>query len=64
MITLENVSYSYPRNKAGILSGLTLDVADGEIFGLLGPSGGGQVYNPENNDGSFARFQWIGECFR
>ncbi len=42
MISLEDISYTYPRGQGSTLSGLTLDVKDGEIFGLLGPSGSGK----------------------
>ncbi|MCI5045674.1 MAG: ABC transporter ATP-binding protein [Aquisalinus sp.] len=42
MISLENLSYAYPRAQTATLAGLSLDVKDGEIFGLLGPSGSGK----------------------
>jgi len=42
-ITLENVGFRYPAADSDTLSGLTLDVADGEAHALLGASGAGKT---------------------
>jgi len=41
MITVENMTFSYQKQKQ-TLHGLTFSVADGEIFGFLGPNGSGK----------------------
>ena len=41
IVKVEDLSHSYNGHKA--LSGLTFDVTEGEIFGLLGPNGGGKT---------------------
>ncbi len=43
MFQVENVYFKYPRNRKNTLKGLTFDVRQGEIFGLLGPSGVGKT---------------------
>jgi ABC-2 type transport system ATP-binding protein len=40
-ITVDNVSKSY--NKVEALKGISLDVKDGELFGLIGPDGAGKT---------------------
>ena len=42
MITVENLTYTYPGADAETLHGLNFDIAEGEIFGFLGPSGAGK----------------------
>ncbi|BDS11122.1 ABC transporter ATP-binding protein [Aureispira anguillae] len=42
MITVKNLSYSYPKSKTFALESLNFSIADGEIFGFLGPSGAGK----------------------
>ncbi len=42
MITLDDVSFTYPGSAEPTLSGLSLDLIKGEVFGLLGPSGSGK----------------------
>jgi len=43
MITLNNISYKYPRKKDFALSDISIDVNPGEIFTLLGPNGAGKT---------------------
>lgn len=40
-VEVDDVSYSYPQRRA--LNGVSFVVASGEIFGLLGPNGGGKT---------------------
>jgi fluoroquinolone transport system ATP-binding protein len=42
MITIENLSFTYPHAHAPTLSGLTFSIREGEVYGLLGPSGSGK----------------------
>jgi fluoroquinolone transport system ATP-binding protein len=42
MITVENLSFTYPKTAVPALSGLSFGIARGEIFGFLGPSGAGK----------------------
>ena len=46
MIRLENVSKSYATEQGVVhaLSGVSLQVAKGEIFGVIGHSGAGKEY--------------------
>ena len=41
MIQIENLEHAYKNHKA--LQGVSFSVAKGEIFGLLGPNGGGKT---------------------
>ena len=41
VVEVQDLSHSYGRLRA--LKGVTFDVAEGEIFGLLGPNGGGKT---------------------
>jgi len=43
MITVDNLEFSYARAAAPALSGVTLEVAEGSLFGLLGPNGAGKT---------------------
>lgn len=42
MITVNNLSYTYPKADQAVLKNLNFDIAKGEIFGFLGPSGAGK----------------------
>lgn len=42
MITVNNLSYTYPKADKPVLRQLNFEVAKGEIFGFLGPSGAGK----------------------
>ncbi|MCW3489641.1 ABC transporter ATP-binding protein [Dethiobacter alkaliphilus] len=42
MFAVKDLVFKYPRNQENTLTGVSFDVADGEIFGLLGPSGVGK----------------------
>ncbi|NNF00556.1 MAG: ABC transporter ATP-binding protein [Pyrinomonadaceae bacterium] len=42
MITVNNLSYSYPKASGPTLKNLDFDIDQGEIFGFLGPSGAGK----------------------
>jgi fluoroquinolone transport system ATP-binding protein len=42
MITVKNLSYSYPKSKETVLKNLNFAIEQGEIFGFLGPSGAGK----------------------
>lgn len=42
-ITFENVSFHYPGNPAPILEGINLDITEGQMVALVGPSGAGKT---------------------
>ena len=42
MITVNNLSYTYPKADQPVLKNLNFEIAKGEIFGFLGPSGAGK----------------------
>jgi fluoroquinolone transport system ATP-binding protein len=42
MFSVKDLVFRYPRNPTDTLKGFSFDVHDGEIFGLLGPSGVGK----------------------
>lgn len=43
MITINDLTYTYPGSEAEALHGLSFEIAKGEIFGFLGPSGAGKT---------------------
>jgi fluoroquinolone transport system ATP-binding protein len=42
MIKINNLSYTYPRQKQPVVKNISFEVAKGEILGFLGPSGAGK----------------------
>ncbi|MTI49283.1 ABC transporter ATP-binding protein [Sporosalibacterium faouarense] len=42
MFKVKDLTFRYPKNKVDTLKGLTFEIKEGEIFGLLGPSGVGK----------------------
>lgn len=42
MFSVKNLTFKYPRNKEDTIKGLDFEIENGEIFGLLGPSGVGK----------------------
>lgn len=42
MYKINDLRFKYPRNKEDTIKGITFEIKDGEIFGLLGPSGVGK----------------------
>lgn len=42
MFEVNDLTFKYPRNKENTIKGLTFEIRDGEVFGLLGPSGVGK----------------------
>ena len=40
--SVENLSYKYPSSEENVIKGISFDVLEGEIFGLLGPTGAGK----------------------
>ncbi len=42
MITVEDLTFTYPGGEAPAVSELSFEVAEGEVFGFLGPSGAGK----------------------
>lgn len=42
MITVNNLSFTYPKSKSPVLKNLNFEISSGEIFGFLGPSGSGK----------------------
>jgi fluoroquinolone transport system ATP-binding protein len=42
MITVRDITFTYPRSDVRAVDGIDFEIAEGEIFGLLGPSGAGK----------------------
>lgn len=42
MFQVKNLKFKYPKNKDNTIKGITFEIKEGEIFGLLGPSGVGK----------------------
>lgn len=42
MYQINNLSFKYPKNKEKTIKGISFEIKEGEIFGLLGPSGVGK----------------------
>lgn len=42
MFKVDNLTFKYPKNKEDTIKGISFEIRDGEIFGLLGPSGVGK----------------------
>ncbi|HSH35098.1 ABC transporter ATP-binding protein [Schnuerera sp.] len=42
MFQINNLTFKYPKNEEYTIKGITFQIKDGEIFGLLGPSGVGK----------------------
>ncbi len=43
MISVRDLRYAYPGMPADVITGMSFGVADGEVFGFLGPSGAGKT---------------------
>ncbi len=43
MVTVENLTFTYPRSEKPAVRGLQFHIEPGEIFGFLGPSGAGKT---------------------
>ncbi len=43
MISVHDLTFTYPRSDTETLHGLSFEIAEGEIFGFLGPSGAGKT---------------------
>lgn len=42
LFKVEDLTFRYPKNKENTIKGISFEIRDGEIFGLLGPSGVGK----------------------
>ena len=43
IVSVENLKMSYDKGRVKALNGVTFDVEEGEIFGLIGPDGAGKT---------------------
>ena len=41
MFSVKDLRFTYPKNQAPTIKGISFDIKKGEIFGFLGPSGAG-----------------------
>lgn len=39
---IKDLTFKYPKNEEDTIKGISFEIKDGEIFGLLGPSGVGK----------------------
>lgn len=42
MFSVDNLRFTYPKNREATIKGISFHIAEGEIFGFLGPSGAGK----------------------
>ena len=42
MIEVDSLTFTYPKAGKPTLNGLSFSIAEGEVYGLLGPSGAGK----------------------
>jgi fluoroquinolone transport system ATP-binding protein len=57
MITVNDLSYRYPRAVVDAVRGISFSVAPGEVFGFLGPSGAGKSTTQKILMGSLAGYK-------
>lgn len=43
IVSVDNLKMSYDKGRVQALKGVTFDVGEGEIFGLIGPDGAGKT---------------------
>ena len=43
MFKVKDLQFQYPKNDSNTINGIDFDIAKGEIFGFLGPSGAGKT---------------------
>ena len=43
IVSVDNLKMSYDKGRVKALKGVTFDVGEGEIFGLIGPDGAGKT---------------------
>ena len=43
ILSVKNLSYSYPAEKESIIKALSFEVNEGEFFSIIGPSGCGKT---------------------
>jgi len=63
MIKVRDLSFSYPGTATPIIDQLTFDIADGEVFGMLGPSGVGKSTTQKILMGLLRGFTGTAELF-
>lgn len=63
MISVSNMSVSYPKSKSKTLKNISFDVQAGEIFGFLGPSGAGKSTLQKVLTGSLSKYSGTVKVF-